>query len=231
MLLIALGVMVAAPWLAWRWAQHPFPAALFGPSYVTSAASPPNWEGARLGVWPPAQLEAVDGVRLDTPFALEREMSHRRIGDRVALTLKRPDGTREQVTVTLMQIGAADLILYMGLLYLVGLAYVAIGAWVYRKRYTRPDGRAFGALCAAVAIVTSAIFENSTTHVLSWLWFAALRRAHRVRPHGEPGHDLSPAAWPGQTLAAAHLVAEPLWPGRGARRTARHLQPERTLEL
>jgi len=170
LLLIAIGVMVAAPWLTWRWAQHPFPAALFGPSYVTSAASPPNWEGAR----PPAQLQAVDGVRLDTPFALEQEMSHRRAGDRVVLTLKRPNGTQEQVTVTLMQIGPADLFIYMGLPYLVGLAYVAIGAWVYRKRYTQPDGRAFGALCAAVAIVTSAIFENSTTHVLSWLWFAGM---------------------------------------------------------
>ena len=76
LLLIALGVLVAAPWLAWRWVQHPFPAALFGPSYVTSAASPPNWEGARLGVWPPAQLQAVDGVWLDTPSAHQtRSMS------------------------------------------------------------------------------------------------------------------------------------------------------------
>ncbi len=177
LLAIASLAMIVLPWLAWRWTRQPFPGILFGPSYVASAMSPSSWEGARLGIWPPDQLRAVDGSTLQDSFDLERIMSGHRPGEQVVLTLHRPDGTERRVSVTLVQIGWLDLFVYMGLPYLVGLAYLAIGVWVYSKRHAHVDGRAVAIFCAVTSIAVSGMFENSSTHVFSWLWSACISMA------------------------------------------------------
>ncbi len=174
MLALAVVVMIALPVLTWRWAQNPFPAVLFGPSYIVSDITPPNRENTRLGLGSSSHLDAVDGVELNGSFDLERLMSGRQVGERVTLALTRPDGSRRQAVVALVRLGAVDWVIYVALPYLIGLVYVVTGVWVYRQRYKHSDGRAFGVFCAAVAILTASTFENSTLHILSWLWSACV---------------------------------------------------------
>ena len=56
----------------------------------------------------------------------------------------------------------------------VGLAYLAIGVWVYRVGGQARPGRALAFFCFNVSVACTFLFDSSTTHAGTALWTVAV---------------------------------------------------------
>jgi serine phosphatase RsbU (regulator of sigma subunit) len=58
--------------------------------------------------------------------------------------------------------------------YIIGVAYLVIGGWVYRARGKTSPGRAFVLFCISSALAIGLLFDLITTHVFSLVWLLAI---------------------------------------------------------
>ncbi len=178
-IVLAVGVNLVSPVLAWRWTKLPFAGAVWEHSLVVSGVRGTHpWSAQEVGVNGPDRIVAINGRPVSNALELERILATMDVGSTIQLTFEcqGADGnfTRHQATVELSTFPLSDLISLFVIPYFIGLVYLLIGVWVYR---TRPDQRAsqsFCFFCANVAIFTGSFFDSFTTHRLVWLWTAAL---------------------------------------------------------
>ena len=97
------------------------------------------------------------------------------VGDTVPISTRaRSGGDKFYPAVALMTFSDRDLFRLFWMPYLMGLVYLAIGAWIYRARGATPPGRALAFFCFSAAIVQAAYFDMYTTHVGTPVWVLAM---------------------------------------------------------
>jgi hypothetical protein len=92
-------------------------------------------------------------------------------GDSVTVQTILPDGTRQEYPdLQTMTFSTRDMVRLFWLPYIVGLAFLVMGIWIYRLRGHTAPGQAFAFFCACAAIVTCLLFDQVTTHAGAVLW-------------------------------------------------------------
>ncbi|MDY7076073.1 MAG: adenylate/guanylate cyclase domain-containing protein [Chloroflexota bacterium] len=184
-LVVVVVAFLAVHVLAWRWATEPFLGLLLDPTLVLSSLQGRGW--ARLQFDPPLEqpdrLIAIDGRPVERYADVEAILSEHAVGDTVWVLVTRPDGNQREEQITLTPFLLKDLFLIFIVPYLVGMAYLGIGIWVYWVQGWGQAGQVFTGLCAALALVLGCVFDISTTHRLPILWGAAVPFAAAAAIH------------------------------------------------
>jgi serine phosphatase RsbU (regulator of sigma subunit) len=168
---LALVVFLAAPILALRWSAKPFPGFVVEQTLVVAGYDGDGWSGRRLGLDYPQRVTHLGDRAIITPAELEAAISALSIGQRVQVHTALPDGsTYTYPSVALSAFPVIDLVRLFWLPYGVGLAYLAIGAWVYRVRGRTRPSRAFAHFCVWTSLTCGLLFDLITTHAASAVW-------------------------------------------------------------
>ena len=184
-LAVVVIAFLVAHVLAWRWLRQPFPGLLLEPTLVLSPIRNRGW--ARLQFDPPLEqpdrLIAIDGQPVERYADVAAILGQRAAGDKIRVSVTRPDGSLREEWITLTRFSLRDMFLVFIVPYLAGLAYLGIGIWVYWVEGWGRAGQAFVGLCAAVALVVGTILDLSTTHRLAVLFVAAVPFAAAAAMH------------------------------------------------
>ena len=183
MLVVTVFLLAGAAFLAWHTASLPFPGLFTEPTLIVKQAGDPSWPGYAAGLQFPDQLVAFEGRELRGTTALMQELEPRRPGEAVTLTAKDSRGTLRDVGLQLVPFPVRGLIEFFLLPYVLGLIYLGMGTWVFVARRHEPAGRAFGLMCAVVALGLGLLFDLYTTHRFPHIWIAALSLAGSVFAH------------------------------------------------
>lgn len=179
MLFLAVTVVVylAAPFLALSWLQGPFPGVFIEhPANVngTMSAVGNTWSGFDAGLKIGDEILAIDGEEINSPREVYRIAHAMQPGDTAVFDVLRKDGSEHSITVPMMALPLNDLLTLFVVPYIVGLAMIGIGLWVYRNRRDQDIGRVFILFCASMAIVLGTIFDFWTTQWFARIWIAAI---------------------------------------------------------
>jgi signal transduction histidine kinase len=193
---LAVGVFLVAPFLAWRWNSQPFIGAFLEPNLVFNGIGPASWaliaDNANdpYGTTYPDRLLEVDGQAVHSLTELNQLLAAHKAGDVVTLTIEGADlassslfatlgpyitenNGPHEVQVTLIAFGITDLISYFIIPYIIGLAFLGIGVWVFYLRYRETAGRMFALFCMCMAVITGTNFELYTTQIFAGLFTIA----------------------------------------------------------
>lgn len=172
---LAVIAAISAPLLAISWSKLPFPGMLAEHTLVVNDIKGRNWSGQLSGIDYPQRVMRIGGAAVDTPEDLRRVLSAARVGQTVSVFTRLPTGeTRLFPTISLIQFPLVSLVRLFWVPYLVGLAYLSIGIWVYRAKGMARPGRALSFFCFCAALSCMLFFEAATTHMMSALWVASL---------------------------------------------------------
>ncbi len=151
---LAVLAAVAAPLLAISWSKLPFPGLLMEHTLVVNDLKGRNWSGQAAGIDYPQRVIRVGGAAVNTSGDVRDALASAQPGQTISFFTRLPEGeTRLFPSVELITFPLASMVRLFWVPYLVGLAYLSIGIWVYRaKGMARP----------------------ATTHLASWLWVASL---------------------------------------------------------
>ncbi len=177
-LILAILSCVIAPILAISWRDTPFPGFFVEPTLVVANTNSEGWTGQAAGIDHPQRVVRVGGVAVDTVVEYEAVLAARSIGDEVTIFTQRLNGEeRLYPDVGLIAFPLLDFITHFWLSFFIGLAYLAIGVWIYRLRGTERSGRAFAYFCLNATMACVYMFDLFTTHVAVILWTLALAQA------------------------------------------------------
>lgn len=172
---IALVAFLNAAILALAWSKQPFLGFVVEPTLVVSNVGGVSWNAQTLGLDYPERVTQIGESTVPTGqdyLDITEELS---IGSPVAITTVFPDGTmRVYPFVRVTPFPTVDLVRFFWLPFIVGLAYMGIGFWIYRMRGDIVSSRAFAIFCLSAALATGLYFDLVSTHVLSTLWTVAI---------------------------------------------------------
>jgi hypothetical protein len=175
---ITIICFVAAPLLAIGWQQKPFPGFLIDQTLVVNSMRGKDWGPHVTGIDYPERVTRVAGDRVSTARQFDRVMATFEVGDRVQIfTGTRTGMGKLYPGIRMMAFPIADFLRLFWLPYFVGLAYLAIGVWIYRLRGSTRPGRALSFFCVVTAAVNGLFFDVSTTHAMSLIWTLAMAQA------------------------------------------------------
>ena len=161
--------------LALSWRHQPFPGFLVEPTLVVSDNNGRGWQGRAAGLNYPQQVVRLGGEPVATSSEFNRILSGLESGDVISVFARKPDGAEYLYpSIALTDFSATDMVRIFWLPYLVGLAYLGIGGWIYRLRGRTRPGRALSFYCIMTAMVCMLLFDLYTTHAMAWMWTAAL---------------------------------------------------------
>ncbi len=183
-LLVVVVVYLAIPVLAYSWTRLPFMGAFVEPTLIFNGVGGPGWALLQEGgpeTHFPDRLVSVGGVHVETTSELNRLMANYAVGDSVEIVIERatadspfgPYEVGDKVPALVTLTSFPDLLNYFITPYFIGLAFLAIGLWVFRLRRDEASGRAFALFCASMAVVIGGLFDLYTTHVFATLWTAS----------------------------------------------------------
>jgi len=160
-----------APIQAIQWRRQPFPGFLVEHTLVIPVIKGSGWSGLPAGLDYPQRITHIDGKLVRNSGEYTTVINTLSIGQRIQVRTIFPDGTtRLNSGIEVMRFPTRDLWRLFWLPYIVGLAYFALGLWVYAiRRDTRP-GRVFAFFSASAALTISLTFDLSTTHLASIFW-------------------------------------------------------------
>ena len=170
---VAIAMLVLTPFWAMRWYRLPFLGALFETNNVVSSINIAGWPATEKGVAYLDRLVALNGEPLTSVRDFERFMAYNGY-EPVQMSLVRPDGGTYDLTVTPIQIPFADILSLFIIPYLMGVAFLGIGLWAYRLRSDLWESRALLFFVSGATIMTSTLFEISTTRYTNALWGLAI---------------------------------------------------------
>ena len=170
---IAFVMLVLTPFWALRWYRLPFVGALFETNSIVSSINSKGWPGTEQGMQYLDQLVAVNGQTLSSVRHYERLLAENGYKP-VELSLLRPDGEIYSVTLTPVNFPFSDFLSLFLIPYLMGVAFLGIGIWAYSLRNDRWESRALLLFVSGAAVMTSTLFEISTTRYTNALWGVAI---------------------------------------------------------
>ncbi len=165
----AITMLVLTPFWAMRWYRLPFLGALFETNGVVSSINIEGWPATEQGVVHLDQLIALNGEKLTSVRDFERIMTANGY-EPIQLSFVRPDGEAYALEITPIQLPFADILSLFIIPYLMGLSFLGIGLWAYRLRSDLWESRALLLFVSGVAIMTTTMFEISTTRYTNALW-------------------------------------------------------------
>ena len=175
-LVITVVIYLIAPIFAIGWFQQPFLGAFVEKTFVLNGVGNPDdpaWDGLRQ-LPPGSRLIGVAGAPVTTAGELSRALLQHRPGDIVTADIVTRSGQAQTGQVTLSRFPVADLFQYFIVPYFIGLVYLGIGLWVFRRRGSEAAGRALALVCALAAVAVGALFDLYTTHAFTWAWTIAI---------------------------------------------------------
>lgn len=172
---VALLVFLDAPVIALAWGEKPFAGFLVEQTLVISGTNGRGWSGRQAGLGHPQRLTHIAGREVRTSEEVLNAMANLSIGDRIEIRTRFPDGSvRVYPSIEVQTFPQDDLARLFWLPYGVGLAYLAIGLWIFRLRGHTAPGRAFAFFCTNAAITNALLFDLITTHAGSAVWTMAI---------------------------------------------------------
>ena len=176
--LVVAGITIisafVAPVLALRWSDLPFPGFLVEKTLVVNDISGDGWTGHLLGMDYPQQVTRVGGFAVHNSNQYEATIAHLSIGEKVSIFTRSPDDDDSLYpAVPLTPFPTRSLVRLFWVPYLVGVAYLAIGAWIYRIKGKSRPGRALAFFCFAAALTCILFFDASSSHAAPGLWVAS----------------------------------------------------------
>jgi serine phosphatase RsbU (regulator of sigma subunit) len=172
---IALLVFLDAPVLAIAWGERPFAGFLVEQTLVVTDTNGIGWSGREEGIGHPQRLTHIAGREVHTSEEVLEITSNLSLGERIEIRTRFPDGSaRTYPFVEVQPFPQDDMARLFWLPYGVGLAYLAIGFWLFRLRGHTAPGRAFAFFCANAAITNALLFDLITTHAGSAIWTMAI---------------------------------------------------------
>ncbi len=212
----ALGIFVLIPILAYTWIRVPFMGAFTEHTLIipdTGHKDSPYWElYSKTGGGP--QLVTVDGQEVRTARQLINVLKRHQVGDVLSVTVRDNNNAVSEYTTRLIHFPLSQQIEFLYVPYVLGLAYLICGLWVFSLRRKQTSGQAFAVFTTSVAFCTALIFDNYTTQLLVPLWSASLVLAAAsmfslalVFPNEGPFIKRYPyVRWLGYILAVISLV-------------------------
>ncbi len=172
---VAFLFTLAAPILAISWSKIPFPGFLVEQTLVVNDRIGEGWSGRLAGLQSPEHVTRIAGTPVKTTAEYRAALSGHAVGEEISVFADLPDGTaRLHRSIVLKEFPAEDMVQLFWLPYLVGLAYLAVGVWIYRVRGMTRPGRALAFFCACTTVVCVLLFDVLTTHVGTLFWLAAV---------------------------------------------------------
>jgi serine phosphatase RsbU (regulator of sigma subunit) len=172
---LAVAVFVVSPYLAISWTARPFPGFVVEQTLVVADYDGYGWNGRLAGLGYPERVTHVNNLAVSTPAEFDRLLSALSSGHAIQVRTISPDGSSRAIpSVVLTTFSMLDLARLFGLPYAVGLAYLAIGAWVYRLRGQARPSRAFANFCVWTSLTCGLLFDLITTHRASAVWTIAI---------------------------------------------------------
>ena len=177
--LIALGFavlgVILSPVLAMSWANRPFPGFLLDHTLVVTDQNGEGWSGRAAGVDFGQRITRFGGNAISSERQYQEILNALAVGDVVAMSTQlREGGERFYPALQLNQFATRDLFRLFWMPYLMGLAYLSIGAWIYHARGRSRPGRALAFFCFATAVAMSLYFDVFSTHVGTPVWAVAI---------------------------------------------------------
>jgi hypothetical protein len=166
---------VVAPIIALSWSHRPFPGFLMDQTLVVSDTGGQGWTGREKGIGFGERVVRVGGVQVKSSEEYQALISQFKVGDAISFFMRRRDNSaRLYPEVTLMDFPSRDMLRLFWMPYVLGLAYLGIGLWIYRSRGMTRPGRSLAFFCFCAAIVTSLYFDVFTTHAATLVWSVAI---------------------------------------------------------
>ena len=171
---VALLACLVAPLMAIAWSKRPFPGFMVDSTLVVNDSGGEGWAGRLAGLGFRQVVVRVGGQAVATPAEFDAALANFTVNDRISVFTRLPDGTeRLYPAVPLISFSRKDMARLFWLPFAAGLAYLAIGVWVYRVGGRTRPGRALAFFCFNVSIACSLLFDISTTHVATAFWTVA----------------------------------------------------------
>ncbi len=172
---VAAGIFIITPLIALEWRQHAFPGFLVDHTLVVNSRDGRGWTGRVAGIAPPEVVTRLGGVTVKSTEDYHRALDNLQPGVASPIFTVLPDGrSLLYPAVESIEFALGDFVSMFWLPYLIGLAYLAIGGWLYwASGQTRP-GRALSFFCVCVSISAALLFDVLSSHALTFLWILAL---------------------------------------------------------
>lgn len=138
-----------------------------------NATGPDAWPAFKAGIQSGDQIIALNGRPVTRRPDVDLALSTLTVGQSARLTVLRNDTVRD-VVVPLTTFPLNDLFSLFVIPYLIGWAYLGIGAWVFWVRRTEVSGRVFTLFCATTAVGIGGIFDIYSTHLFYGVWTVAV---------------------------------------------------------
>jgi serine phosphatase RsbU (regulator of sigma subunit) len=173
--LATVGIFLIAPYLAIKWRENPFPGFMIEQTMVVGDYNGKGWSGRLAGMQYPEKITFLNG----NPIKDQNDFKNVLVGlypkQLISLQTLLPDGTSKTYKeIRVMDFPRVDFLRLFWMPYLVGVAYLAIGGWVYRARGNTIPGKAFVLFCLSSALAIGLLFDLITTHDLSLVWLLAI---------------------------------------------------------
>jgi signal transduction histidine kinase len=174
-LVLAIGVNLLAPVLAWQWTRNPFLGIFLEPALIISDVHNPAWPARQAGLRNADRLLAINGRAVASGREVAAALSQMRPGQTVTLSIEKdparqPSEKLVELDIRLLRFPLGDFLRAFGFPYLLGLLYLGLGIAVYRVRSKERSGQVFALFTAFFAIFTASFFDLYAYHWLAFLW-------------------------------------------------------------
>lgn len=175
-LLLSLALFLIAPLLYLRAMDTPFAGVFVTHTLAVDPARPmrPGEWGPQLPLPAGSRAVAVDGEPVSDLFEFQRALQRRAVGEPLTLTLVGRAGDALTLETIRRDLPVMDRIGYFLVPYLIGLAYLLCGWYMYLIRRADRAGRAFSLFAAFAAAALAASFDLRTTGLLAPVWISAV---------------------------------------------------------
>jgi len=170
---VAIALLILTPFWAVRFARLPFLGVFIETNNVVASLGHEGWPAFDAGVKYRDHLDALNGEPIITARDIESTLAANGYQP-IEAAFTRSNGTQYTVEITPIPFPFEDLVSYYIVPSLVGFVFLLIGLWAYRLRSDRWESRALVLFVSGVSIMTSTLFEISTTRYTNVLWGLAI---------------------------------------------------------
>jgi signal transduction histidine kinase len=180
-MLVVTLVYVIVPLQAASWLRHPFLGVLVeyphNVSVPETVSGADRWSGVAAGLRHGDDIIMVNNEMVESGRELNALLARSEVGEQALVMAVHEDGSVENITATLVRMPLPGVFTLFVVPYLVGVIWLVVGLWVYRRRRDQAVGRMFALFCAFVALIMGTTFDLWTTHVFVRLWTAGFSLA------------------------------------------------------
>jgi serine phosphatase RsbU (regulator of sigma subunit) len=168
-------IFILTPLWAVSWSRNAFPGFVVEQTLVVSDYNGQGWSGRDAGLDHPQRIVSVGEQMISRMAEFKAALSGLSIGQVISITVLSPNGNTQTFSpIKLLAFPNFDLLRFFLIPYAIGLAYLLIGAWVYRARGEASSSQAFAFFCLCAATSNGLLFDLITTHNAPAIWTLAM---------------------------------------------------------